>query len=91
MPPVDYLVQAVSVSSKSIMEGMRILFNPMFGLREENGREEKKNKGDGKNMGPSYRFFNKFSSFSLLSCYPDSGKSLISLHFPPLPLKPNIV
>lgn len=52
MPPVDYLVQAVSVSSKSIMEGMRILFNPMFGLREENGREEKKNKGDGKKCGP---------------------------------------
>lgn len=42
MPPVDYLVQAVSVSSKSIVEGMRILFNHMFGLRDENGREEKK-------------------------------------------------
>ena len=31
------------------------------------------------------------SAHFLLSCYPNSGKGLISLHFPPLPLKPNIV
>lgn len=90
MPPVDYLVQAVSVSSKSIMERMRILFNPMFGLRDENGREEKKNKGEGKKWAPVIDFLTNLAHF-LLSCYPNSGKGLISLHFPTLPLKPNIV
>ena len=51
------------------------------------------NKGEGKNVGPSGRFLNKFSFFSFLSCYPNSGKDLISLPFLPLPLplKPNKV
>ena len=65
--------------------------NSMFVLSEENGREEKKNKREQKNVGPSDKFFIKFSSFSILSCYPNRGKDLISLPFPPLPLKPNIV
>ena len=63
----------------------------MFSLREGNRREEKKNKGEGKNVGPSDRFLNKFSSFSFLSCYPNFGRDFISLPFPPLPLKPNVV
>jgi len=63
----------------------------MFALSEGNGREEKKNKGEQKNVDPSDKFFIKFSSFSVLSCYPNKGKGLISLPFPPLPLKPNIV
>jgi len=46
--------------------GTKLFTNPMFGLREGNGREEKKNKGEGKNVGPSDRFLNKFSSFSSL-------------------------
>jgi len=42
--------------------------NPMFGLRERNGKEEKKNKGIGKNVGSSNMFFIKFGSFSFFSC-----------------------
>ena len=53
--------------------------------------EEKKNKGEGINVSLNDRFLNKFSSFSFLSCYPNFGKDFISLPFPPLPLKPNIV
>ena len=43
---------------------------------------EEKNQEVGKNMGLVIDFFNKFSSFSLLSCYPNSGKDLIYLFFP---------
>ena len=32
-------------------------------------KEKQKNKGEQKNVGPSDRFFIKFSSFSFLSCY----------------------
>ena len=39
--------------------------NPMFGLREGNGREEKKNKGEGKNVSQSDKFFITFISLSL--------------------------
>ena len=42
-------------------------------------------------MGLVIDFFNKFSSFSLLSCYPNSGKDLIYLFFHSLPFKPNKV
>ena len=33
----------------------------MFGLKEENGREEKMNQGGGKNVDPCDRFLNKFN------------------------------
>ena len=36
----------------------------MFGLREKNGKEEKKNKKEGKNVGSSDMFFIKFGLFS---------------------------
>ena len=39
--------------------------NPMFGLREGNGREEKKNRGEGKNVSQSDKFFITFISLSL--------------------------
>ena len=43
-------------------------------------------------MGLVIDFFNKFSSFSILSCYPNSGKDLIYLFFfLSLPFKPNKV
>ena len=61
----------------------------MFGLKEENERGEKMNQGEGKNVGPSDRFLNKFRSFHFLSYYPNKGKHLISLPFPPLLFKPN--
>ena len=68
----------------------------MFGLREGNGREEKKNKGEGKNVSQSDKFFITFSFFLFyfilfFSCYPNNRKHLISLPFPPFSLKPNIV
>ena len=63
----------------------------MFGLKEENGREEKMNQGGGKNVDPCDRFLNKFNSFLFLSFYPNSRKDLISLPFLPFPFKPNKV
>ena len=67
---------------------------PMFGLREGNRREEKTNKGEGKNVGSSDRFLNNINSLSFLLCYLNSWKkrrSKNSLHFPPLPLKSNSI
>ena len=46
--------------------------NPMFDLKEENGREEKMNQGEGKNVDSCDKFLNKFSSFLFLSFYSNS-------------------
>ena len=63
----------------------------MFGLREGNGREEKKNKGNGKMHAQVIGFLTNLAHFYFLQCYPNSGKDLISLSFSSLPLKPNVV
>ena len=46
----------------------------MFGLRKMNEKEGKKNKGEGKNVGPNDKFLNEFSLLSFLSYYPNNGK-----------------
>lgn len=43
-------------------------------MRKMNGKEEKKNKGEGKNVGPNDKFLNEFSLLSFLSYYPNNGK-----------------
>ena len=60
-----------------------------FEWREWKRRENEY--GKGKNVDPSDRFVNKFSTFSFLSYYPNSWKDIIFLPFSLLPLKPNIV
>ena len=51
----------------------------MFGLREGNGREEKKNKGNGKMQAQVIGFLTNLAHFYFLQCYPNSRKDLISL------------
>ena len=55
-----------------ILEGHPEKVNPMFDLEGENGREEKMNQGEGKNVDSCDRFLNKFSSFLFLSFYSNS-------------------
>ena len=66
---------------------------PMFGLREGNRREEKTNKGEGKNVSSSDRFLSNINSFSFLLCYLNGWKKkkVKNSHFPPLLLKSNSV
>ena len=37
-------------------------------------KKRKKNKGEGKNVGPNDKFLNKFILFYFLSYYPNNGK-----------------
>ena len=46
----------------------------MFGLKEENGREEKMNQGGGKNVDPCDKFLNKFNSFLFYHSIQTAGR-----------------
>ena len=53
-------LELVLLGSMTLVERRLESINPMFGLRERNEKEEKKNKGERENVGSSDMFFIKF-------------------------------